>query len=194
MTRAQSSAAKRGVSDTSPWQFALCPSRLAVCVPPQAPALPSLFQSKGQNLQRRKFPSWQKNPNQPPHHPEKRAGRSPRRKTALPSRRWREASVRQIRVRVRNAAVVSPAVWITRGESTEGGGLCAVPSAFANGSLISFFRAALFRGTQGGCHFLFQGFCAHTMWMPLVLLPLSMGRMIHVLCALSAVRFLNLLL
>lgn len=137
--RAQSSTAKFGIEDTHPWQFALCPSGLAVRVPPQAPAFPSLFQSKGQNLQRRKFPSWQKNPNQPPHHPEKWEGRSPRGKMALPpSRPWGEAGLRQIQ-----GACEERSCRFTRGldhqrrHSTEGSGLCVVTGAFAVCSSLS---------------------------------------------------------
>lgn len=131
-------------------------SKWAGCMRSSPGTCLSLFQSKGQNLQRKKFPSWQKNPNQPPHHPEKREGRSPKGKWLCRT----DPGGKQVCGQIRGACEER---WccFTRGldhqrrHSTEGSGLC--------GSLVSFFRAALFRGTQGGCHFLFQSFCTHTM-------------------------------
>lgn len=71
---------------------AACSAPRGLCPLPQRPSqpfrlLPS-FQSKDQNLQRRAFPSGQKNPNQPPPPPREMEGTFPK-ETALQSRHRR---------------------------------------------------------------------------------------------------------
>lgn len=163
--RIYSSTAKFMIIVMNPWQFALCPSQLHSCYS-QGSFSPSgalgLLQSEGRTLQKRKFPSWQKNKikiqshHSPP--PRKRGGGGG---GSLKGKRLCTAEIGGNPTWAQMRAVFQELfggrffTLVPMGPPRERGFVSQCPDVCLPLSL----EPALFQRTRGSCHFLSQN-CA----------------------------------